>query len=145
MDFAEDIYREELLEHYRNPQNYGKIENADVNYRDFNPVCGDEIEVFAKVKNSAIKDVKFTGKGCAISQASASILTEQIKGKSLEEFKKMSNEKMLGLLPVKVSHLRIKCALLALKAVQKGLLIYEGKNKNESILTNVRGFHFKRK
>ncbi len=129
MELADDMYREELLEHYRTPKNNGRIEKADVKYRDFNPVCGDEIEIFLKVKNGKVSDIKFTGKGCAISQAAASILTEHIKGKKLEEIKKLSNEKMLGMLPVKVSHLRIKCGLLALKAAQKGLVIYRGSKK----------------
>ena len=121
MELAEDMYKEELLEHYRNPQNYGKIKNADVKYHDFNPVCGDEIEIYLKIKNEKISDVKFSGKGCAISQAAASILTEHIKGKRVKEVRNTSNEKMLGLLPIEVSYLRIKCGLLALKAVQKGI------------------------
>ncbi len=129
MELAEDMYREALLEHYRSPKNYGRIARADISYRDFNPVCGDEIEIFIKVKSSRIESIKFTGKGCAISQAAASILTENIKGKKLEEAKKMSNEQMLKMIPVKVSHLRMKCGLLALKAVQKGILIHEGKKK----------------
>lgn len=129
MDIAEDLYREELLEHYRAPKNHGRIENADVKYRDFNPVCGDEIEMFMKVENGKILAAKFIGKGCAISQAAASILTEHIKGKKLDEIMKLGNEKMLGMLPVKVSHLRIKCGLLALKAAQKGLVIYRGSKK----------------
>ena len=129
MDLAEDMYREELLEHYRAPKNHGRIEKADVKYRDFNPVCGDEIEIFMKVKNGKILTAKFVGKGCAISQAAASILTENIKGKKTEGIINMGNEKMLGMLPVQVSHLRIKCGLLALKAAQKGLVIYEGRKK----------------
>lgn len=127
MELAEDMYKEELLEHYRSPHNYGSIANADIRYRDFNPVCGDEIEIFIKVKGGRISEVKFLGKGCAISQAAASILTDNIKGKKLQDAKKTSNEQMLGMIPVKVSHLRIKCGLLALKAVQKGITIYEGK------------------
>ncbi|MBI2137579.1 iron-sulfur cluster assembly scaffold protein [Candidatus Woesearchaeota archaeon] len=120
---AEDLYREELLEHYRNPQNYGKLRNADIRYRDFNPVCGDEVEVFIKSGNGIVKDVRFIGKGCAISQAAASIFTESIKGKKLFDVRQMGNDAVLGMLPVKVSHLRIKCALLAFKAVQKGIVM----------------------
>jgi len=127
MDLAEDMYKEELLEHYRTPQNYGRIEKADVKYRDFNPVCGDEIEIYIKVKKGVVEDVKFIGKGCAISQAAASILTEHVKAKKLQEVRGISNEQMLKLLPIKVSHLRIKCALLALKAIQKGLLMHGAK------------------
>lgn len=127
MELAEDMYKEELLEHYRSPHNYGRIANADIRYRDFNPVCGDEIEIFMKVDGGKIANIKFEGKGCAISQAAASILTESIKGKKLQDAKRISNEQMLGMIPIKVSHLRIKCGLLALKAVQKGMVIYEGK------------------
>lgn len=127
MDIAEDMYREELLEHYRNPKNRGTIEMADINYRDFNPVCGDEIEIYIKTKAGRISEVKFTAKGCAISQAAASILTESIKGKNLKDVERISNDTMLSMLPVKVSHLRIKCGLLALKAVQKGIMVYRGK------------------
>ncbi len=129
MELSEDMYREELLEHYKSPKNNGRIARADISYRDFNPVCGDEIEIFIKEKKGRIHDIRFIGKGCAISQAAASILTENIKGKKLEETREMSNEKMLGMLPVKVSHLRMKCGLLALKTVQKGILIHEGKKK----------------
>ena len=127
MDLAEDMYKEELLEHYKHPQNHGKIEGADVEYKDFNPVCGDEIKIFMKV-DGVVENIKFEGKGCAISQAAASILTEHLKRKQLDAVKKMSSEDMLELLPIELSYLRIKCGLLALKAVQKGLLIYEGKN-----------------
>lgn len=127
MELAEDMYKEELLEHYRSPNNYGSIANADIRYLDFNPVCGDEIEIFIKAKDGMVADVKFIGKGCAISQAAASILTEKIKGKKLQDAKKISNVQMLAMIPVKVSHLRIKCGLLALKAVQKGITIHEGK------------------
>ena len=127
MDLMEDMYKEELLEHYKHPQNQGKIEDADVEYKDFNPVCGDEIKVFMKI-NETVEDIKFEGTGCAISQAAASILTEHLKKKQLDAVKKMSSEDMLELLPIKLNHLRMKCGLLALKAIQKGLLIYDGKN-----------------
>ncbi|MBS3132682.1 SUF system NifU family Fe-S cluster assembly protein [Candidatus Woesearchaeota archaeon] len=126
MELAEDMYKEELLEHYKKPQNYGKIRNCDAKYHDFNPVCGDEIEVYIKIRNGSVKDIKFTGKGCAISQAAASIATESVKGKKVEEVKGISNESMLQLLPIKVSNLRVKCALLALKAIQKAIIKYEG-------------------
>src|SRR3989338_2181827 len=126
MELAEDMYKEELLEHYKKPQNYGKIRNCDAKYHEFNPVCGDEIEVYIKIRNGSVKDIKFTGKGCAISQAAASIATESVKGKKVEEVKGISNESMLQLLPIKVSNLRVKCALLALKAIQKAIIKYEG-------------------
>ena len=122
MEIAEDMYREELLEHYKNPQNKGKIDNADADYHDYNPVCGDEIEIFIKIKDEKADGIKFSGTGCAISQAAASILTEHVKGMKLKEIRSIGNEGMLKLLPVKISNLRIKCALLALKACQKAIV-----------------------
>jgi len=129
MELVEDLYKEELLEHYRDPQNHGELENPDIKYRDFNPLCGDEVEIFMKVKDDVIDEIKFTGKGCAISQAAASIVTEHVKGKKLQEVIKMSNQEMQELLPIEVDYLRIKCALLALKAIQKGGVMYEGGRK----------------
>src|SRR3989344_3654448 len=114
MESPDDMFREELLEHYRHPQNAGKIEKADVKFREVNPLCGDEIEIFANIKGGKVADIKFDGKGCAISQAAASILTEKVKGHLVKSVKKITNEKMLEMLPVKVSHLRMKCGLLAL-------------------------------
>ncbi len=125
----DEMYKEELLEHYRNPHNYGKIEKASASFHDFNPVCGDEIDVYLKAKGDLIQYVKFTGKGCAISQASASIVTEYLKGKKLKDALGMSKEEMLKLLPIEVSHLRIKCALLAMKAIQKSIVKYKGDKK----------------
>jgi len=80
---SDDIYREIILDHYRNPRNKGKLENADVTVHDSNPLCGDEIDIHIKVDEGVISDVKFEGKGCAISQASASMLTELVMGKNL--------------------------------------------------------------
>ena len=127
MDLAEDMYKEELLEHYQHPSNYGKINKPSAHYTDYNPVCGDEVEISMNIKNRKIENIKFQGKGCAISQAAASILTEHLKGKSSDAIS-MSNDRMLKLLPIEVSYLRIKCGLLALKATQKAFLIYRGKN-----------------
>lgn len=124
-----DMYKEEMLEHYRNPQNYGKIAKADASYPDYNPVCGDEIYITLKIKKNAIEEIRFTGKGCAISQGSASIVTEHLKGKKLKEAAGMKKEDMLKLLPIEVSSLRIKCALLAMKAIQKAIINYEGGKK----------------
>ena len=122
MELAEDLYREEILELYRDPLNYGKIKNADARFRDFNPVCGDEIEIFLALKDSSIEQIKFEGKGCAISIAAASLLTEYLKGKKLSVAKNLKNERMLSLLPIKVVDLRLKCALLALKCVKKSII-----------------------
>ena len=124
-DAIEELYREELMDHYNNPRNFGRLNNANVRYRDYNPVCGDEVEMQLKIDNGNIREAMFTGKGCAISQAAASMLTEEIKGKSLEQLEQMKNEDVLQLLKINPGPVRIKCALLALKALQKGLLLYK--------------------
>lgn len=109
-----NLYREEILDHYRNPQNFGKIKKFNKSSKKLNPFCGDEIEIFVESKNGAIKGVSFVAKGCAISIASASILTEHIKGKTKEELTNFSEKDMLALLGIKLSETRKKCALLAL-------------------------------
>lgn len=122
MEIAQDMYREELLEHYRNPRNRGKIENADATHHDFNYMCGDEIEIFIRINGEKADEVKFSGTGCAISQAAASIFTEHARGMKLKDIMAMGSDEMLGLLPFKVSHLRMKCGLLAMKATQRAII-----------------------
>ncbi|MGI0086481.1 MAG: Fe-S cluster assembly sulfur transfer protein SufU [Nitrosotalea sp.] len=120
-----DIYREIILDYYRNPRNYGKLTNPDIAQRDSNPLCGDELEMHLNIKESKVVDVKFTGKGCAISQASASMLTELIMGKNFEEVKKLSKEDILDNLGLHdLGPARIKCALLSLKVLKSGLYSY---------------------
>jgi nitrogen fixation protein NifU and related proteins len=120
-----DIYREIILDYYRNPRNYGKITNPDIAQKDSNPLCGDELEMHLNIKENKVVDVKFTGKGCAISQASASMLTELIMGKNFEEVKKLSKEDILDNLGLHdLGPARIKCALLSLKVLKSGLYSY---------------------
>ncbi len=120
-----DIYREIILDYYRNPRNYGKITNPDIAQRDSNPLCGDELEMHLNIKENKVADVKFTGKGCAISQASASMLTELIMGKNFEEVKNLSKEDILDNLGLHdLGPARIKCALLSLKVLKSGLYSY---------------------
>jgi len=120
-----DIYREIILDYYRNPRNYGKIQNPDVAQRDSNPLCGDELEMHLNIKDNKVVDVKFTGKGCAISQASASMLTELIMGKDFDYVKKLSKEDILNNLGLnELGPARIKCALLSLKVLKSGLYSY---------------------
>ena len=112
---SDDIYREIILDHYRNPRNKGKLENADVTVHDSNPLCGDEIDIHLKVDGGVIKDVKFEGKGCAISQASASMLTELVIGKDLNVVKDLKKEDILENIGLtNLGPARIKCALLSL-------------------------------
>jgi nitrogen fixation NifU-like protein len=120
-----DIYREIILDYYRNPRNYGKISDPDIAQRDSNPLCGDELEMHLNIKDDKVAEVKFTGKGCAISQASASMLTELIMGKDFEYVKKLTKEDILDNLGLHdLGPARIKCALLSLKVLKSGLYSY---------------------
>ena len=85
---SEDIYKEIILDHYRNPRNKGNINDAEISAKDYNPVCGDKLTLDIKLENDVVSDIKFDGEGCAISQASASILTEMLMGKTLEDLSK---------------------------------------------------------
>ncbi len=125
MDSIEQMYQENILDHYKNPRNSGRIDKASVHHHEYNPLCGDEIEMFLIIKDKKIADVKFHGRGCAISQASASMLTEEIKGKSIEELKKMTKENILELLGISLSPVRLKCALLSLDTLKNSILIFE--------------------
>jgi len=114
-----DLHQMELvLDHYKHPRNSGTLINADYSYEEGNPSCGDKIRMDLIVNDKIITDVKFSGKGCAISQASASILTEQIIGKNLEEIRNIDSKDFLEMLGVNISPVRYKCALLCLKVLR---------------------------
>jgi nitrogen fixation protein NifU and related proteins len=122
---SDDIYREIILDHYRNPRNKGKLAHADVSTHDSNPLCGDEIDIHLKVEQGKIKDIKFEGRGCAISQASASMLTEMVLDKPLTAVKDLAKDDILeniGLM--NLGPARIKCALLSLKVLKMGMINY---------------------
>lgn len=125
---ASDIYKELILDYYRNPRNFGKLDKFDISSHDTNPLCGDEIDIQIKVGDgNKIEQIKFFGKGCAISQASASMLTELAKGKDLMWVKQLAKEdilKMLGNPDLGPS--RIKCALLGMKVLKTGVYGYLG-------------------
>ena len=129
-----DIYREIILDYYRNPRNFGRLEKFDIESRDTNPLCGDEIEIQIKVgEGQKIEEIKFLGKGCAISQASASMLTELAKGKQLGWVKQLSKEdvfRMLGNPDLGPS--RVKCALLGMKVLKTGVYGYLGTRYEDS-------------
>ncbi len=116
-----EMYKENVIDHYKNPRNVGKIEHADMAHREVNPLCGDEITLYLKIVGDKIVDVSFVGTGCAISQSSISLLTEELKGKSVEEAKNMPKEKVIDLLGIPISHTRMKCALLSWKTLTDGL------------------------
>ncbi|MCS7230165.1 MAG: SUF system NifU family Fe-S cluster assembly protein [Candidatus Kryptonium sp.] len=117
----DELQMEILLDHYQNPRNFGHLENPDIVHEEGNPSCGDQIRIEIKIQDNKISDIKFTGKGCTISQASASILTEIVKGKTLDEIKKFSKEDMLNALGIPISPIRLKCALLGLKVLKAGI------------------------
>lgn len=125
---SSDIYRELILDYYRNPRNYGKLEPHDIEASDSNPMCGDEVDIQIRTsKDGRIEDIKFTGKGCAISQASTSMLTELAKGKPLEWVKELSKEDILKMLGTsELGPARIKCALLSMKVLKTGVYGYLG-------------------
>jgi len=123
---SRDMYRERILDHYRSPQNYGTIEDPDITYEDVNPSCGDEIQMYAVVdENGEVVDVKFDGQGCAISQASASLLTGKVKGMTLEEVREIETEDVKEMLGIELSPVRVKCAVLGLKVLEGGIVEYE--------------------
>jgi len=126
---AEAMYREHILDNYNNPRNYGSLENADVVHNEFNPLCGDVIEIQLKVNEDAINDIKFKGKGCAISQASASLLTEHVKGKNITETNNITRDDIIELLGIPIGPVRIKCAVLSMIALKECIKKLEnGKN-----------------
>jgi len=117
----EDLYRENILDHYQNPRNFGTLDHPDITYEDDNPLCGDVIRIDLRLDaDSRISEVAFSGEGCAISQASASMLTEEILGKTLEEVKQLSKDDILEMLGIQLGPVRIKCALLSLKVLKAG-------------------------
>jgi nitrogen fixation protein NifU and related proteins len=131
----DQFYREFILDHYRNPRNYGRIEGADITHEEHNPFCGDMVGIDLKLRDGVIEEAKFHGRGCAISQASASLMTERLKGMSLEEARQISKEDVLGELAIDISPARIKCALLPLKALKVGaygLANYDPEEDEES-------------
>ena len=117
----DDLYRDYILEHYRRPHNFGVIEDADASYEGANPLCGDRITLMLGVKDGVVDRVGFTGRGCAISQASASLLTDEIKGKPLTEVSAFRADDLLDLLGIEISPARMKCALLSLETLQGAL------------------------
>jgi nitrogen fixation protein NifU and related proteins len=128
-----DIYRELILDYYRSPRNFGRLERFDIDARDTNPLCGDEIEMQIRVGGAKnIDEIKFIGKGCAISQASASMLTELAKGKPLEWVKQVSKEDVFKLLGnPELGPSRVKCALLGMKVLKTGVYGYLGSHYDD--------------
>jgi len=128
----DQFYREYILDHYKNPRNFGRLENADISHEEHNPLCGDLVGIDLRVRDGMIEDVRFHGRGCAISQASASLMTERLKGMSLDEARRISRDDVLDELGIQISPARLKCALLSLKTLKVGAYGLAGEEDDES-------------
>jgi nitrogen fixation protein NifU and related proteins len=118
----DDLYREVIIEHYKNPSYRGHLDPHDIEFADNNPLCGDHIEITLQTAaDGTVKDARFDGHGCAISQASADLLVESIIGKPLEEVKQLDKQYMLDMLGIELGPVRLKCALLSLKVLKAGV------------------------
>ena len=127
MGLGSDMYRQQILDHYKNPRNYGELEDPDIEHVGENPMCGDTIKMFVQLDDDeTIERVRFVGDGCAISQASASMLSGELQGQSLESVREMDRDDIIDMLGVELSPMRIKCAVLAEKVAQDGIAIHEG-------------------
>jgi nitrogen fixation NifU-like protein len=121
------MYRQQILDHYRNPRNYGELSDATFSHAGENPSCGDEIQVDVVLSDDdVIERVAFSGEGCAISQAAASMLTGELVGMTLDELQELDRDDVLDLLGVEVTPMRIKCAVLVEKVAQDGAKLYRG-------------------
>lgn len=118
----DDFYRDYILDHYRNPRNFGRLEHPDAQAEDLNPLCGDQIKMELKLDDGVVSDVRFSGRGCAISQASASMLTERIKGMKLSDVAKLSKDIVLEDVGIGISPTRMKCAMLGLRVLKSAAI-----------------------
>ena len=117
----DDLYRDYILEHYRRPHNFGVIADPSASHEGANPLCGDRITMMLGVRDGVVERVGFTGRGCAISQASASLLTDEIKGKPVAQVAALNGDDVLELLGIDISPARLKCAMLSLDTLQEAL------------------------
>jgi nitrogen fixation NifU-like protein len=114
----DDLYRDYILEHYRRPHNFGVLEEPSATYEGANPLCGDRITMQLAVEDGVVRQIGFTGRGCAISQASASLLTDEVKGKPVDDVAAFQAADLLDLLGIEISPARLKCAMLSFESLQ---------------------------
>lgn len=122
-----DIYAEEIIAHYEHPHNKGELKNPSISVHENNPLCGDDLTIYLKINKNRVEDIKFNGSGCAISMASASMLTDFVKGKSLDDIEKMGLPAIIELLGIDPGPARLKCATLSLKTLKEATFLYQHK------------------
>ena len=121
-----DLYREQILDHYRNPRNQGTLDPHDASFEDTNPLCGDRVRIDLRFDGETISDIRFSGRGCAISQAAASMLTELVAGQNIQDVRALGKDELLEELGIPISPARLKCALLPLKVLKASAYGFTG-------------------
>jgi nitrogen fixation NifU-like protein len=121
LSHLDDLYREEVLDHYKHPRNHGTIEDAEAHADGMNPLCGDEVSIDVAFDRDSISDIRFSGRGCAISQAATSMLTELVIGKTVDEAAELEKDDLLAEVPISLTPVRLKCAILGLTTLKMAL------------------------